>query len=1560
MPWPVSQDYNEAIQSPATAFGDSELQSGELKLNPLGLPLPRAGNFADVYEVTCPGTGSKWAVKCFTRQVPGLRERYTAVSKHLKDANLPFTVDFQFLERGIRIGGDWFPVLKMRWVEGLLLNEFVRDNLDKPALLQALGQIWLRMAKRLRDASIAHCDLQHGNVLLVPGSKQTALAVKLIDYDGMWVPALAQKKSGEVGHPNYQHPQRLRDGTYNPGVDRFPLLVIATALRALAIGGKALWQRYDNGDNLLFKETDLRAPRESLLVRELQGVHDPQVRTLVEELNRSVERKPEEAPAIDELLPESKSVKGRVPAGVPGTAADFPMDFGADGLPSRQRKRAAQGRRIPVWAWVGGGSTVAVLLLCAVLAILLGGNRGAKTDTGRVAQRNPGTTHWQPPVPTTPTTQPVVATKKAPPPADGPEPPEGLLPLGATGKPLNLDFETGTLKDWKVDGDAFDGQPIDGDTIAKRRNDMHSQHQGRFWVGGFEKLGDRLEGMLISVPFKVTHPYGSFLVGGGGSPATRVELVRKDTGSVFSRTSGLDREDLRRVVVDLRPHLGKEIFIRLVDHDSGGWGHLNFDDFRFHTTPPGGLRPEAEGFTPLFTGKDLTGWRSEGKGEWTVNADGVAVGTGPDGLLVTQRNDYQDFTLRAELSASFDAEAYLLTRASRLPTSGWEGLAVQISHEGDNVSAGFAGMYSVKNLAGNRKLQFRADEPFALQVRVCRDKLWAHLNGEQTAEASGWPNPAGAIGLFVLAGTLKVHKLEINPDPPRGIDPPTSSGVVAAGNSKPRAADPARRLWEHSGGSFEHVHGNVWVEFTPDNRGLWFREVEHTADYIELHRPEHGIDLSDIWVRLQGDSCLVKAASRGWGLLYRGVWKETGQAPPEEKPAPLKTWVPLSGGKDLALWEVAGNDMGKWTIEDGTIVGQMKAGPASMLLTRRDSYANFHLRCEAMVPTGEGPDLLLRCGPQGRGRGGYQSYAIHLRGSAEPFPFAPTGSLSLAAYLFPDDQLARSKAEAQRAGDWFGVEVLAEADRIRVVVDGKTVLDHTDRNETFAVGRLGFLCRENAEVRFRNIMVKDLPADSRDAHVAGPPIAFSPPAAHDTRAAVPTKDEYAAAVKELHEHFKNLYKTKAPNLGYELHEYGLNAGSQGPAVRYVALKEYRDLRAQEGDVNGALDGARLLASRYAVDALHLATEAVETTVPHIRAAGAEGALPHVLRVLGEARSEDRYDLAARLAKLVTTLANKTSSTPWHARGAQLVNEAAEDQAAFKAVAEALAKLETDSADADANLLVGQFRARQDRWGEAVRYLARGPDAALRSVAEKDMAEPADAAGRRALAAAWDAEAKREKSRPQATACSLRALSWYRQALLVAPLAEKAAIQNELQAVERRVPDHADPWRELEVLGIPEADRKNDFLHIDRGRQVPTRVCYRGGVDVTVVARTPSLNIRIGAGRGGILIFNWEGPDGGFRIHRPDNPFDDGQHYALGSTVLVMPEFRLSANEWHTLRWLLTPRGQKVWVDGKLISEKAETYDLSAARPVSVLTHDTPIDMKSLVVRGIGAGDAANK
>ena len=108
MPWPLSQDYNEAIQSPESSFGDDELRGGQAMTGPLGLPMPRSGNFADVYEFVG-ASGAKWAIKCFTREVAGLQERYNQIDLHLLKMKPRFAVDFQYQPGGIPCGQNSQP-----------------------------------------------------------------------------------------------------------------------------------------------------------------------------------------------------------------------------------------------------------------------------------------------------------------------------------------------------------------------------------------------------------------------------------------------------------------------------------------------------------------------------------------------------------------------------------------------------------------------------------------------------------------------------------------------------------------------------------------------------------------------------------------------------------------------------------------------------------------------------------------------------------------------------------------------------------------------------------------------------------------------------------------------------------------------------------------------------------------------------------------------------------------------------------------------------------------------------------------------------------------------------------------------------------------------------------------------------------------------------------------------------------------------------------------------------------------------------------------------------------
>ncbi|MBM3986164.1 MAG: VCBS repeat-containing protein, partial [Planctomycetes bacterium] len=155
-------------------------------------------------------------------------------------------------------------------------------------------------------------------------------------------------------------------------------------------------------------------------------------------------------------------------------------------------------------------------------------------------------------------------------------PPPAVSPLG---------FERGDLSGWHATGEAFALQPVYGDAPAGRGREP-SRHAGRFWIGGYERLGDGPTGTLTSDPFPVEEPFASFLAGGGAGRGVRIELLDEGAAVPFFASGGANRETLQRVVVDLSARVGRRIAIRLVDEESGGWGHVNFDDFTFHDRRP--------------------------------------------------------------------------------------------------------------------------------------------------------------------------------------------------------------------------------------------------------------------------------------------------------------------------------------------------------------------------------------------------------------------------------------------------------------------------------------------------------------------------------------------------------------------------------------------------------------------------------------------------------------------------------------------------------------------------------------------------------------------------------------------------------------------------------------------------------------------------------------------------------------------------------------------------------------------------------------------------------------
>lgn len=166
------------------------------------------------------------------------------------------------------------------------------------------------------------------------------------------------------------------------------------------------------------------------------------------------------------------------------------------------------------------------------------------------------------------------------------QPKDGYLAKDATGRVINLDFEVGDIRDWTATGNAFDQQPIWGDTVNRRRGDSVSGHEGDRWIGTYEIDGDEPQGTLTSARFVISHPYATMLVGGGATEATRVEIVLAESDEVVFQASGRNAEQLYPVVADLTKYVGQEAYLRIVDASSATWGHINYDHFRFWETRP--------------------------------------------------------------------------------------------------------------------------------------------------------------------------------------------------------------------------------------------------------------------------------------------------------------------------------------------------------------------------------------------------------------------------------------------------------------------------------------------------------------------------------------------------------------------------------------------------------------------------------------------------------------------------------------------------------------------------------------------------------------------------------------------------------------------------------------------------------------------------------------------------------------------------------------------------------------------------------------------------------------
>ena len=277
MQYPLISEYLAAIQDAHDNL--DKLNHLVPVLDKHGEPYRSSGAFAVVFKMKDEQTGKCYALKCFTEDQEGRAEAYRQIAEELEFVDSPYITSVKYLEKELFVDSncedDEFPVLLMDWIEGETMETYIAENYTDSYEMSMLCYRFCKMAAWLRSQSFAHGDIKPDNIIVRPDGTLT-----LVDYDGMFVPAMKGQKSPTIGTKDFSHPRRTIDD-FDETIDDFSLASIALSLKAISLDSSLL-QSYGASDRLLFSASDYLDLSKSKIFAALQGLlADVEARTLL-------------------------------------------------------------------------------------------------------------------------------------------------------------------------------------------------------------------------------------------------------------------------------------------------------------------------------------------------------------------------------------------------------------------------------------------------------------------------------------------------------------------------------------------------------------------------------------------------------------------------------------------------------------------------------------------------------------------------------------------------------------------------------------------------------------------------------------------------------------------------------------------------------------------------------------------------------------------------------------------------------------------------------------------------------------------------------------------------------------------------------------------------------------------------------------------------------------------------------------------------------------------------------------------------------------------------------
>ena len=253
MQYPLISEYVRAIQDSSSNL--DKLAHLVLVLDDHGEPYRSSGAFAVVFKMKDEQTGKCYALKCFTEEQEGRAEAYRQIADELEFVDSSYITFVKYLDKEIFVDSsceeDEFPVLLMDWIDGETMENYIVENYQDNYAMAMLCYRFCKMAAWLRSQPFAHGDIKPDNIMVRPDGNLT-----LVDYDGMFVPAMKGQKSPTIGTKDFSHPLRTVDD-FDETIDDFALASIALSLKAISLNPYLL-DEYGAADRLLFSAEDYR------------------------------------------------------------------------------------------------------------------------------------------------------------------------------------------------------------------------------------------------------------------------------------------------------------------------------------------------------------------------------------------------------------------------------------------------------------------------------------------------------------------------------------------------------------------------------------------------------------------------------------------------------------------------------------------------------------------------------------------------------------------------------------------------------------------------------------------------------------------------------------------------------------------------------------------------------------------------------------------------------------------------------------------------------------------------------------------------------------------------------------------------------------------------------------------------------------------------------------------------------------------------------------------------------------------------------------------------------